>query len=72
MAMGAVIGGLLLATDPAAAQKVTGVPGSASATTTIDGAQLPPPPKFQGKIGRTAEQSTPYWPARVVGAPIGD
>jgi len=67
------MGGLLLANDPATAQKVTGVPGSASATTTIDGAQLPPPPpKFQGKIGRTADQSTPYWPARVVppqGAP---
>jgi arylsulfatase A-like enzyme len=51
----------------------TGVPGSPDATTTIDGAQLPPPPaKFGGKIERTAAQSKPYWPARVVppkGAP---
>jgi len=44
-----------------------------SATTTIDGKQLPPPPqKFKGKIGRTTDQSTPYWPARIMppkGAP---
>ena len=33
----------------ASAQIVTGVPGSPSATTTIDGKQLPPPPtKFGG------------------------
>ncbi|HUJ36646.1 MAG TPA: arylsulfatase [Hyphomicrobium sp.] len=55
------------------AQQTTGVPGSPSATTTIDGAQLPSPPqKFEGKIERNAAQSTPYWPARVVppkGAP---
>ena len=53
--------------------QTTGTPGSPSATTTIDGKQLPaPPPKFQGKIERNAAQSTPYWPARVVppkGAP---
>ena len=58
---------------PALAQQTTGVPGSASATTTITGKQLPPPPqKFEGKIERNAAQSTPYWPARVVppkGAP---
>ncbi len=36
---------------PCAAQQVTGVPGSPSATTTIDGKQLPPPPaKFGGVI----------------------
>jgi arylsulfatase len=55
------------------AQETTGTPGSPNATTTIDGAQLPPPPqKFGGKIERNAAQSTPYWPARVVppkGAP---
>jgi len=55
------------------AQQVTGKPGSPSATTTIDGSQLPPqPPKFGGKIEREATKSTPYWPARVVppqGAP---
>jgi arylsulfatase len=57
----------------AQAQQITGTPGSPSATITIDGKQLPPPPqKFEGKIGRTAQESTPYWPARVVppkGAP---
>jgi Sulfatase len=48
-------------------------PRSPSATTTIEGNQLPPPPqKFEGKIERNAAGSTPYWPARVVppkGAP---
>src|SRR5215471_6343229 len=57
---------------PGAAQ-VTGTAGSPSATTTISGEQLPPPPqKFEGKIERNAAQSTPYWPMRVVppkGAP---
>ncbi len=57
----------------AAAPQVTGTPGSPSATTTIDGKQLPPPPqKFEGKIERNAADSTPYWPMRVVppkGAP---
>jgi arylsulfatase A-like enzyme len=59
---------------PAAAQQITGEPGSPSATTTLNGEQLPPPPpqKFEGKIERNAAQSKPYWPARVVppkGAP---
>jgi len=50
-----------------AAQRITGVPGAPSATTTIDGQQIPPPPqKFSGKIERNAAQSKPYWPARVV------
>jgi arylsulfatase len=57
----------------ASAQQAPGAPGSPSATTTLDGKQLPPPPpKFGGKIGRSAADSTPYWPARVVppkGAP---
>src|SRR5271165_5971086 len=57
----------------ASAQQVTGVPGSPSATVTLQGDQLPPPPqKFGGVIKETAAQSTPYWPARVVppkGAP---
>ncbi len=48
-------------------------PGSASATTTIDGRYLPPPPpKRGGEINLNANQSTPYWPPRVVppkGAP---
>lgn len=58
---------IVLACTMAQAQDVTGTPGSPSATTTIDGAQLPPPPQtFKGKIERNAAQSTPYWPARVV------
>ena len=50
----------------ATAQQVTGAPGSPSATTTIDGRQIPPPPPtFGGTIERNAAQSTPYWPPRV-------
>jgi arylsulfatase len=69
----AVAAALAYMTIRAHAQEVTGTPGSPSATTTIPGYQLPPPPqKFEGKIERNASQSTPYWPARVVppkGAP---
>src|SRR5690242_17903784 len=58
---------------PAAAQQITGEPGSPGATTTIDGRYLPPPPpKFGGEINLNAYQSKPYWPPRVVppkGAP---
>lgn len=47
--------------------------GSPAATRTIDGRHLPAPdPKFGGKIDKTAQTSTPYWPPRVVppkGAP---
>ena len=54
-------------------EKITGVPGSPSATVTIDGRQLPPPPgKFGGVINKTARESKPYWQPRVVppkGAP---
>src|SRR5262245_53083464 len=57
----------LLTAEPALPQQITGTPGSPSATTTIEGNQLPPPPqKFEGKIERNAAQSTPYWPARIV------
>jgi arylsulfatase len=56
-----------------AGDTISGTPGSPSATMTIDGAQLPPPPQtFGGTIERNAAQSKPYWPARVVpphGAP---
>ena len=57
-----------------AAQQVTGELGSPSATTTIEGNQLPPMPDetFGGKIERNAIQSTPYWQPRAVppkGAP---
>src|SRR6188472_769515 len=55
------------------AQQVTGTPGSPSATTAIDGKQLPPPdPKFGGVIKDDALQSKPWWAPRVVppkGAP---
>ena len=57
----------------AAAQEVTGTPGSPSATTTIDGRQIPPPPgQFGGDINLDAPNSTPYWQPQVVppkGAP---
>ena len=57
----------------ASAQQVTGVPGSPSATTTLDGKQLPPPdPKFGGIIKEKASESTAWWTPRVTppkGAP---
>ena len=57
----------------AVAQQITGTPGSPSATTTLDGKQLPPePPKFGGVIKEDAKDSKPYWPPSVVppkGAP---
>lgn len=53
--------------------KITGAPGSPSATIAIDGVQLPAPPQeFRGTIERTTEGSKPYWPARIeppAGAP---
>ena len=62
-----------LGSSPVMAQQITGTPGSPGATITIPGNQLPAPPqKFQGVIGQTAQQSKPYWPARIVppkGAP---
>jgi arylsulfatase len=55
------------------AAEITGTPGSPSATITLDGKQLPPPPqKFGGVIKESAKDSKPYWPPRVVppkGAP---
>src|SRR5208282_6090704 len=63
----------LLCVMPASAQQITGVPGSPSATTTIDGKQLPPPPApFGGVIKENAKDSKPFWPMTVVppkGAP---
>jgi arylsulfatase A-like enzyme len=68
-------------TPPGAAQapaqtftpQVTGTLGSPSATTTIDGKQLPPPPpKFGGVIKEDAKDSKPWWSPTVVppkGAP---
>ncbi|MGA9724037.1 MAG: arylsulfatase, partial [Candidatus Binatus sp.] len=55
------------------AQQINGKPGSPSATMTLDGKQLPPPPlPFGGVIKESAKDSTPWWPPRVVppkGAP---
>ena len=65
---------LMAAAYPSTAQvQTTGTPGSPSATTTIDGKQLPPPdPKFGGVINPTAVDSKPFWPPTIVppkGAP---
>ena len=64
---------LALTSGSAFAQQTTGTPGSPSATTTIDGKYLPPPPApFGGTINMDAKDSKPYWPPTVVppkGAP---
>jgi len=66
---------IVMAAAPFANAQVqtTGTPGSPSATTTIDGKQLPPPdPKFGGVINPSAVNSKPYWPPTIVppkGAP---
>lgn len=50
-----------------AAEQTTGVPGSAGATTTISGKQLPAPdPKFGGVINDGALQSKAWWAPRIV------
>src|SRR5690242_11843365 len=57
----------LLVALPAPAQQVSGTLGAPSATTTIDGKQLPPPdPKFGGMIKEKATESKAWWPPRVV------
>jgi arylsulfatase len=62
-----------LAAVPVNAQQITGTPGSPSATTTINGRQIPnPPAPFGGVINLNALDSTPYWQPQVVppkGAP---
>ena len=69
------ISSIALALSPSCgfAQQVTGVLGSPTATTTIDGKQLPPPnPPFGGVIKERASESTPWWAPRIVppkGAP---
>src|SRR5215472_17404189 len=64
---------LVLTVGSTLAQQATGTPGSPSATTTIDGKYLPPPPApFGGTINLDAKDSKPYWPLTVVppkGAP---
>ena len=57
----------ILTAVPSRAQQITGTPGSPSATITIDGKQIPPPPtKFEGVIKEDAKDSKSYWPPRVV------
>jgi arylsulfatase A-like enzyme len=55
------------------AQQITGTPGSPSATTTIEGNQIPAPaPKFGGVIKENSKDSKPWWPPTIVppkGAP---
>jgi arylsulfatase A-like enzyme len=69
----AALTAMIISFAPAGAQQINGVPGSPSATTTVDGKYLPPqPPSFGGVINMGAEQSKPYWPTTVVppkGAP---
>src|SRR5215813_7091526 len=69
----AALATVTLTRGPSVAQQITGVPGSPSATQTIDGRYLPnPPASFGGEITPNAYQSKPYWPPRVVppqGAP---
>jgi arylsulfatase len=58
---------VLLFSGQTFAQEVTGKLGSPSATTTIDGKQLPAPqPKFGGEIKDDALQSTPWWAPQIV------
>jgi hypothetical protein len=61
------------AKERAPARQTTGVPGSPSATTTVDGNYLPnQPPQFGGTINLNAKDSRPWWPPNVVppkGAP---
>ncbi len=59
--------GLVIGGGAALAQEVTGTLGSPSATTTIDGKQLPAPdPKFGGEINNDALKSKPWWAPRIV------
>src|SRR5258708_36349550 len=56
-----------LASAQTAAQKITGTPGSPSATTTIQGRQIPAPdPKFGGGIKEDAKDSKPWWAPTIV------
>jgi arylsulfatase A-like enzyme len=56
-----------MASTQTMAQQINGTLGSPSATITIDGKQLPPPPpKFGGVIKETLEGSKSWWPPRQV------
>jgi hypothetical protein len=69
----ALLGSVTMASAPASAQQTTGTVGLPSATTTIDGRQIPAPePKFGGVIEETLKGSKTWWPPRIVppkGAP---
>jgi arylsulfatase A-like enzyme len=71
VSLGILLSPIVLST--ANGQQIYGTPGSPSATMTLDGKQLPPPPvKFGGVIKESAKDSKPWWPPRVVppkGAP---
>ena len=57
----------LLSSSAAFSVEVTGEPGSANATTTINGQQLPAPePEFGGEIKDVALQSKAWWAPRIV------
>jgi Sulfatase len=62
-----LLAAMLVQASPLSAQQINGTPGAPSATITIDGSVLPPPPQaFKGDIELNASQSKPYWPMRVV------
>ena len=66
-AVGAVVAATALVPAGVAAQEVTGVLGSPSATTTLSGKQLPPTAlPFGGVIKERASESRAWWPPRVV------
>src|SRR5262249_54395998 len=57
---------LVLSGVAALAQQINGTPGSPSATTTIDGKQLPPPaPQFGGVTNNEPRKAKPGWAPRV-------
>lgn len=62
------IGLVMLASASAGiAQTVTGDLGAPSATTSLNGLQLPPPaPAFGGEIQTDVDESTPWWAPQVV------
>jgi arylsulfatase A-like enzyme len=65
--LAAVILTFIAAVSPTLAQVVNGTAGSPSATTTIDGKQLPAPnPPFGGVINEQALKSKAWWAPRVM------
>jgi arylsulfatase A-like enzyme len=73
--LGGTFAAIVMVAAPSARAQIqtTGVPGSPSATTTIDGKYIPnPAPPFGGVINLSAVDSKPAWPPTVVppkGAP---